>query len=105
MWLLITADIVSGAICVLTWKADSYYEQTFLCKMCYQVTCTLVIIMHFVFAMEYYSAALRLPVIVKIFSPEAEFLWQDAKCKIWTMNIIFYVSVVIWLSLFQMPFS
>lgn len=61
--------------------------------------------MHFVFAMQYFSAALRLPIIMQIFSSEAEYRWNLAKCKIWTLNIVFYSSVVIWLSMILLPFN
>ena len=104
-WILISVDVVLGAVCVLLWEPVSYFEQSVICKICYQTTCSIMLIGHFAFAMEYYSAAIRLPVIINIFSPEAKVAWNWAQKKIWAINITFYGVVAVWLCLFQMPFS
>ena len=105
IWLLIDAAIISGAICIILWEHGGYYVQSTLSQVSFQLSFTLVFIMHFVFAMEYFSAAIRLPIIMQIFSTDAEYRWNLANCKIRTANIIFYVAVVIWLSMFQIPMT
>ena len=70
-WILISVDMVAGAICAILWEPVSYFKQSFTCKMCYQIACAILIIGHFAFSVEYYSAAVRLPVMIKILSPEA----------------------------------
>ena len=105
IWLLIDAAIISGAICIIFWEHGGYYEQNTLSQVSFQISFTLVIIMHFVFAMEYFSAAIRLPIIMQICSTDAEYRWNLTNRKIWTANIIFYAAVVIWLSMFQIPMT
>ena len=64
-----------------------------------------MIVMQFVFAMEYFSAVIRLPILMQLFESDAEDRWKKARCQINTLNIAFYAVVVVWLLMFNVPIS
>ena len=55
---------------------------------------------HFVFAMEYFEAALNLPIIM-FFSTETEANLKKSKLIIRLINIGFYSLLLGWLAVFQ----
>ena len=61
--------------------------------------------MQFVFAMEYLSAVIRLPIIMQLFESDAEDRWKKARRQIHTLNIAFYAVIGIWLLMFNVPIS
>ena len=106
IWALVDLTLVLSSVSILTWTKDGGIKsQHLLCRICFEISTVGILVMQFVFAMEYFSAVIRLPILMQLFEPDAENRWKKAKCKIQTFNIAFYAAIGIWLLMFHVPIS
>ena len=108
IWALVDLTLVLSGVSILTWTEDGGIgidSQTVLCRICFEISTIGIIVMQFVFAMEYFAAVIRLPILMQLFESDAEDRWKKAKCKIQTYNIAFYAVIGIWLLMFHVPIS
>ena len=83
IWVLIDLTLVLGGVSILTWaEKGGIQNQHVPCRISFYLGTAGMLVMQFVFAMEYFSAVIRLHILMQLFEPDAENRWKKAKCQI-----------------------
>ena len=97
LWILIIITVTLNLISGFFWEGVKLDEQNHLAVQTYYLYLMFYLLVHYIFAMEYFKAALNLPIIMNLFSPETEAKLKRSSRIIWCTNVCFWTMVIGWL--------